>query len=516
MVSTASPTRVRAGAIAPRPAPLARALAAAVFAGGLVALRASAATIAVTTPDDGDAAAAGTCTLRQAILSMNTGTQVGNCANTGAAFGSDDTITFAASAISGATTPGTVMLTDSADAGGAAGGSLVVTATHLRLDGSAWRGSGANQYAGGVTIARPDGAAHAFGVLRDEAPAGASLVLAGLTLRNGHAAAGLCNGRADGGGICMAAADLALVDSAVSGNAADNFGGGIASSSGAVALTRSTLYGNSAYCGGGLHSQTGAVTVAASTISGNSVWPAGGGGGIRADGSLEVIDSAISSNFAKRGAGIQSYGITTITRSVVSANQAYYDGGGIQAPAGTTTLDSSTIASNFARYEGAGAHVGGTLVATNCTIAGNSGFRAGAGIFVAAAGSLQLDHATLSLNQSSLAGGGIGGAGNATIERSIVSGNSAPAGADIAASVAWSGSGNLVSSASDALGPLQDNGGATPTMLPGAGSAAIDAIAPQDCTQPFDQRGFARPQGAGCDIGAVEVVVDLIFADGFD
>jgi hypothetical protein len=201
---------------------------------------------------------------------------------------------------------------------------------------------------------------------------------------------------------------------------------------------------------------------------------------------------------------------------VVSANQAYYDGGGIQAPAGTTTLDSSTIASNFARYEGAGAHVGGTLVATNCTIAGNSGFRAGAGIFVAAAGSLQLDHATLSLNQSSLAGGGIGGAGNATIERSIVSGNSAPAGADIAASVAWSGSGNLVSSASDALGPLQDNGGATPTMLPGAGSAAIDAIAPQDCTQPFDQRGFARPQGAGCDIGAVEVVVDLIFADGFD
>ncbi|HEU4664502.1 MAG TPA: choice-of-anchor Q domain-containing protein [Dokdonella sp.] len=447
---------------------------------------------------------------------MNAGTPTGSCTNTGAAFGSDDTITFAASAISGATTPGTITLADSADASGDAGGTLVVTAAHLRIDGSAWRGSGANQYEGGVTIARPDGATHAFGVLRDEAPAGAMLVLEGVTLRSGHAVAGLCNGRADGGGICMTAADLTLVDSTVSSNQAENFGGGIASSSGAVLLTRSTLNSNVAYGGGGLHSQTGAVTIAASTISGNSSWPVGGGGGIRADGTLDVVDSTISENSGKRGAGIQSYGVTTLTRTVVSANQAYYDGGGIHAPAGTVTLTSSAIVGNFARYEGAGAHVGGVLVAINCTIAGNSGYRAGAGIFVAAAGTAQLDHATLSLNHSSLSGGGIGGFGSATIEQSIVSGNSAPDGGDIAASVAWTGGGNLVSSASDALGPLQDNGGPTPTRLPGAGSAAIDAIAAQDCTQSFDQRGFARPQGAGCDIGAVEVVVDAIFADGFD
>jgi hypothetical protein len=58
---------------------------------------------------------------------------------------------------------------------------------------------------------------------------------------------------------------------------------------------------------------------------------------------------------------------------------------------------------------------------------------------------------------------------------------------------AWSGNGNLISSPNAALGPLQDNGGPTPTMLPGPGSAAIDAIAPQDCTQAFDQRGVARP-----------------------
>jgi hypothetical protein len=31
----------------------------------------------------------------------------------------------------------------------------------------------------------------------------------------------------------------------------------------------------------------------------------------------------------------------------------------------------------------------------------------------------------------------------------------------------------------------------------------------------IDQRGTARPQGAACDLGAVEVV-DRIFADNFD
>jgi hypothetical protein len=53
-------------------------------------------------------------------------------------------------------------------------------------------------------------------------------------------------------------------------------------------------------------------------------------------------------------------------------------------------------------------------------------------------------------------------------------------------------------------------------MLPGAGSAAIDAIALGDCVENVDQRGIARPQGAGCDIGAVEVAPDEIFADGFE
>ena len=53
-------------------------------------------------------------------------------------------------------------------------------------------------------------------------------------------------------------------------------------------------------------------------------------------------------------------------------------------------------------------------------------------------------------------------------------------------------------------------------MLPGIDSAVIDAIPLAACTQATDQRGVSRPQGAGCDIGAVEILPDRIFADGFD
>lgn len=54
------------------------------------------------------------------------------------------------------------------------------------------------------------------------------------------------------------------------------------------------------------------------------------------------------------------------------------------------------------------------------------------------------------------------------------------------------------------LGALADNGGTTPTLLPGAGSAAIDAGTCSGAPS-ADQRGVPRPQGGNCDIGAVEV-----------
>jgi hypothetical protein len=54
------------------------------------------------------------------------------------------------------------------------------------------------------------------------------------------------------------------------------------------------------------------------------------------------------------------------------------------------------------------------------------------------------------------------------------------------------------------LAPLAENGGPTPTLLPGPGSAAIDVLSGVPCPA-VDQRVVARPQGGACDAGAVEV-----------
>ena len=53
------------------------------------------------------------------------------------------------------------------------------------------------------------------------------------------------------------------------------------------------------------------------------------------------------------------------------------------------------------------------------------------------------------------------------------------------------------------IGPLADNGGPTLTHALQAGSPAIDAANADACSA-TDQRGVARPQGAGCDVGAYE------------
>jgi hypothetical protein len=62
------------------------------------------------------------------------------------------------------------------------------------------------------------------------------------------------------------------------------------------------------------------------------------------------------------------------------------------------------------------------------------------------------------------------------------------------------------------LAALADNSGPGPTQLPQPGSPLIDTIPPASCRADgasavtTDERGVSRPQGSGCDIGAVEVV----------
>lgn len=93
-------------------------------------------------------------------------------------------------------------------------------------------------------------------------------------------------------------------------------------------------------------------------------------------------------------------------------------------------------------------------------------------------------------------------AASPTIRASVVQGSGGSAGWD--ATLGIDGGDNL--DADPQLGALQDNGGATPTRMPGATSAAFD-VTGACFTDSTDQRGRSRPRGVDCDAGAVEVQV---------
>ncbi len=346
---TSQSTCVRHGAVMQRPLALALTLAL-----GAIPLGGVAATISVNTVDD--AGVAGTCTVRQAIVSMNTGSVSGSgCANTGAAFGSSDTIHFDTTTFPNGST---ITLADVVN------NYLSISDANLTIDATA---------NGNVTIQRASSAANAFGIIYVSRATRGTLTLNHLTLSNGKVTANTCNAYPQGAGICIPAANLVLSNSTLSGNSAAT-GGGIYTYSGSVTLTNSTLSGNSAALGGGIHTYSGSVTLTNSTLSGNS---AQYGGGIDSrSGSVTLSNSTLSGNSAypKDGGGIYTYSSSvTLTNSTLSGNSAYRDGGGINSKSGSVTLTNSTLTANTSKGVGGGIDsVTYAVKAINSIVAGNT------------------------------------------------------------------------------------------------------------------------------------------------
>ena len=200
--------------------------------------------------------------------------------------------------------------------------------------------------------------------------------------------------------------------------------------------------------------------------------------------------------------------------------------GGVSRPSFTnvTFTDNSALGAGGAIYNGTAPGGDTSPVLINVTFNGNHAGDGGAIYNSADTGVVHPTYRNVILwGDSATSGHGPeifhrevgGGSSESTMAYSIVDGGDAGSyRLDGTADTAFSsGVGNL--DADPLLGGLGDNGGMTPTMLPGTGSAAIDASPDPDCPA-TDQRGVTRPQGPLCDIGAVEVVVDVIFADGFE
>ncbi len=145
-------------------------------------------------------------------------------------------------------------------------------------------------------------------------------------------------------------------------------------------------------------------------------------------------------------------------------------------------------------------HTDGQLTVTNSTFAGNiAPAGTASGILVATFGA----PANMTLTNSVMEG--FGGAFACAIEgggaATITSG-----GSNVISDGSCNPNGTTDQSSTDALlGPLADNGGPTQTQALLAGSPAIDTASAGACPT-TDQRGVARPQGAGCDVGAFEFV----------
>jgi YVTN family beta-propeller protein len=371
-------------------------------------------------------------------------------------------------------------------------------------------------------------------VINDTNGSGTTLTLDHLTVQHGNNSASstfLCVGGVSGTNNVMVQ-NNSVVDANTASNCSGSVAsiGGVGSTNGTVTATNSTVSNNMATTGssqavGGLGA-LGAVTVTASTISGNQATDTATGSGVAVGGAgsvgtLTVTGSTISGNTATSGgpaAGGLAGTPVTVTGSTVSGNSGTGVGGsaggvgsGLSPSPGTATVTNSTVTGNT--VADTSGHSGGGVAATHATlaystVASNTG-PAGANTFDGDAtsppttGGLTTFGSVIALP--------LGGGTNCAFQ----TGSTTPDGYSYSddASCHLTGTGDHQSAADPQLGALANNGGSTLTRLPQPGSPLIDAIPSGSCQASIaagishDQIGTARPQGSGCDIGAVEVAV---------
>jgi hypothetical protein len=256
-------------------------------------------------------------------------------------------------------------------------------------------------------------------------------------------------GSGSGGGLYVSGGSLEADLSRLSGNRATggDHGGAPSDSPGAIGQG---LGGGIAVTGGALEVMSSAVLANQAADGGDGysgTAPAAGGGLYNAGAVVDVLDSTVAGNQAPSGSGAGLYnaalGTLTVTWATVSQNAGQ---GLVVAPTATATSLRNTI------------------LAGNGTAGDLNGLIASAG--------------------HNLIGDGRGGSGYA--DSDLVGTAEAPI--------------------DPLLGPLQDNGGPTPTMALLPGSPALNAGDPSGAPA-WDQRGpgYPRVVDGRIDIGAFEV-----------
>ena len=416
---------------------------------------ASAATINVSSDSDTNTG----CTLRAAVDSVNSGTLIQGCLNTGGDFGDEDQIDFTVTEVRDLDTAITitqdVMINPNGDRVtiNGDGDERIFTidgATDVTLDNLVLEGGNTTSSGGAINL-----------VSEDE---DSSLVINNSVIRNNSA-------DLNGGGISILAGDITLNNTTVSGNTAGEDGGGI---------------------------EAGRIT---GTIGTN----------------LSLINSTISKNTAGMNGGgvLADFGMSGIN-STISGNLSGDVGGGVYSPFRATLFTNSTITGNSASNSAGGIFVGspfGNISSlfrlTNTLVSGNTAPEASE-VSVSTVNTLFGILSIFIEWENSL----IGDSGKTSSQAFLATVTSQGQTTPITEftindfSVIATSDGNNPTSLENILAPLADNGGPTMTHALVNTSPAINA---GDCTPTsgnsfpeVDQRGEPRIQSTACDIGAFE------------
>jgi Ca2+-binding RTX toxin-like protein len=273
-----------------------------------------------------------------------------------------------------------------------------------------------------------------------------------------------------------------------------------------------TITGGKANYGGEVEGFHSFLTVRNSVIT-------GAGPGVEADyGSLTIENTTIHDTVGSNvGGGVSAFRLGVVIRgSTISGNSAGEGGGIWIRDVSGPTIENTTVAGNHATGNGGGLVFRTEFSGLNATVTGS----------------------TFSGNTAAGVGGGMvideDPDSTVTLHDTIVSGNTAPTGPDLGATLGetFNAAFSLVGNPADVginqtvpgsnilggdpqLGPLADNGGATKTMAPAPTSPVIDQGSAFGLTT--DQRGQPRPldlpditnssaAGAdGSDMGAFEL-----------
>jgi len=396
-----------------------------------------------------------------------------------------------------------------------------VTGNTQTIDGAGiYNGSGATLTLTGTTVSDDTSTGDGGGIYNE-----GRLTLTGSTVQGDKAGNGTSTGTGDGGGIYNYAGTVTLTGSTVEENAATVDGGGLYNASvslsqgGLVTLTGDTFVNDEAVFGdgGGIYNDAN-VTLAGTTVTANDADSGSGhGGGVynAPDWNLIAANSTVSGNTAEFGGGVYNDGTSgnpgfaSLRDSTVSGNEAEQAGGGL-GNEGDMGLTNSTVSNNFDVGNGGGifSDAGTTLILANVTVSDNTGYDGG-GLY---------NDGALTTAGTIIAGDSASHTGQDCDE--ISGGTVTDYGYNLIGTTAgcFTTMSTDITNTAAVLGPLRSNGGPTQTLLPLAGSPAINAIPAATCESagfldsrhPTDQRGVSRPQGGRCEIGSVEVAAPVI------